>query len=123
MALGGCAPEVISIASFAGQALPLPGSASFHGIIHIHGRIRDPAIGLDQSALFMTSADYDDAYMRSGWVSRFFFDLCRCKTVVLVGYSANDAPVRYFLNVLEADRARFRDLRTVYALDAIEGSE
>jgi hypothetical protein len=31
--------------------------------------------------------------------------------------------VRYFLNVLEADRARFPDLRTVYALDAIRRSE
>lgn len=115
--------EVISTASFAGQALPLPGSAGFHGVIHIHGRIHDPVIGVDQSALVMTSADYGDAYMRSGWVSRFLFDLCRCKTVVLVGYSANDAPVRYFLNVLEADRSRFRDLRTVYALDVIEGNE
>lgn len=115
--------EVVASASSAGQALPLPGSADFHGIIHIHGRIGDPAIGVDQSALVMTSADYGDAYMRSGWVSRFLFDLCRCKTVVLVGYSANDAPVRYFLNVLEADRTRFPDLRTVYALDAVKGSE
>lgn len=116
-------PEVIAGASSAGQALPLPGSASFQGIVHIHGRIGDPGIGVDQSALVMTSADYGDAYMRSGWASRFLFDLCRCKTVVLVGYSANDAPVRYFLNVLEADRTRFPDLRTVYAFDAIQDSE
>ncbi|PWE26994.1 hypothetical protein C4N9_18485 [Pararhodobacter marinus] len=119
----GAPREVIAGASFAGQALPMPGSAGFQGIIHIHGRIGDPAIDVDQSALVMTSADYGDAYMRSGWVSRFLFDLCRCKTVVLVGYSANDAPVRYFLNVLEADRTRFPDLRTVYALDAARDSE
>lgn len=56
--------------------------------------------------------------MRSAWASRFLFDLCRCKTLVLIGYSASDAPVRYFLNVLEADRARFPDLRPVYALDS-----
>ena len=134
--------------------------------------------------------------MRSGWASRFLFDLARCKTIVLVGYSAtlverrtsnpiasragtrlhssvgimrclvtahdtqeggpvppqrpslrqknrspqlfckrltlleraaeevlvnaNDAPVRYFLNVLEADRARFPDLKPVYAFDTYE---
>jgi hypothetical protein len=58
--------------------------------------------------------------MRSGWASRFLFDLVRCKTLVLVGYSANDAPVRYFLNLLEGDRDRFEDLRTVYALDSYE---
>ena len=58
--------------------------------------------------------------MRSGWASRFLFDLARCKTIVLVGYSANDAPVRYFLNVLESDRERFPDLKQVYALDSYE---
>ncbi|WP_122665915.1 SIR2 family protein [Pseudomonas viridiflava] len=109
--------------SFAGQDLPAPGSADFRGIIHLHGRIADDTVGLHQTPLVVTSADYGDAYMRSGWASRFLFDLCRCKTVVLVGYSAGDAPVRYFLNVLEADRERFPDLRPVYALDAIEARD
>ena len=106
--------------SFAGQALPAPGSPSFSGIIHIHGRLADPTLQLERTPLVLTSADYGDAYMRSGWASRFLFDLARCKAIVLVGYSANDAPVRYFLNVLEADRARFPDLKPVYAFDAYE---
>lgn len=106
--------------SFAGQSLPAPGGADFGGIIHIHGRLADPALDLEATPLVLTSADYGDAYMRSGWVSRFLFDLARCKTIVLVGYSANDAPVRYFLNVLAADRARFPDLRPVYAFDAYD---
>lgn len=106
--------------SFAGQALPAPGSSAFSGIIHIHGRLADPVIGLEQTPLVLTSSDYGDAYMRSGWASRFLFDLARCKTIVLVGYSANDAPVRYFLNLLESDRARFPDLKQVYAFDAYE---
>lgn len=105
--------------SFAGQDLPPPGSAGFGGIIHIHGRIADADLGLDETPLIVTSADYGDAYMRSGWASRFLFDLCRTKTIVLLGYSAGDAPVRYFLNVLEADRQRFPDLRPVYAIDAV----
>ena len=102
--------------SFAGQALPAPGSSAFSGIVHMHGRLADQELGLEQSQLILTSADYGDAYMRSGWASRFLFDLARCKVIVLVGYSANDAPVRYFLNVLEADRVRFPDLKPVYAL-------
>ena len=106
--------------SFAGQALPVPGSASFAGIIHIHGRLRDADLDLEKSPLVLTSPDYGDAYMRSGWAARFLFDLARCKTIALVGYSANDAPVRYFLNVLEADRARFPDLKPVYAFAAYE---
>ena len=106
--------------SFAGQALPAPGSCSFSGIVHIHGRLADEEPGLEQSQLVLTSADYGDAYMRSGWASRFLFDLARCKAIALVGYSAKDAPVRYFLNVLEADRARFPDLEPVYAFAEYE---
>ena len=109
--------------SFAGQALPAPGGSAFSGIIHIHGRLTDGALGLESTPLVLTSADYGDAYMRSGWASRFLFDLARCKAIVLVGYSANDAPVRYFLNVLEADRTRFPDLKPVYAFDAYECDE
>lgn len=106
--------------SFAGQSLPAPGGASFSGVIHIHGRLEDTQLDLDSTPLILTSADYGDAYMRSGWASRFLFDLARCKTIVLIGYSANDAPVRYFLNVLESDRARFPDLKPVYAFDTFE---
>tara|TARA_B110000908_G_scaffold172659_1_gene241740 strand:+ start:4 stop:3081 length:3078 start_codon:yes stop_codon:yes gene_type:complete len=105
--------------SFAGQDLPAPGSAGFDGIIHLHGRLADEDLDLEETSLVVTSANYGDAYMRSGWASRFLFDLCRSKTIVLVGYSASDAPFRYFLNVLEADRERFPDLRPVYALDAV----
>lgn len=106
--------------SLAGQALPPPGTEACHGIIHLHGRIRDAAMELEATPLVLTSAEYGDAYMRSGWASRFLFDLVRCKTLVLVGYSAGDAPVRYFLNLLEGDRDRFDGLHTVYALDAYE---
>ena len=104
--------------SFAGQALPAPGSPSFSGIIHIHGRLADSSLGLEHTPLVLMSADYGDAYMRSAWASRFLFDLARCKTIVLMGYSASDAPERYFLNVLEADRVRFPDLKPVYAFSA-----
>jgi hypothetical protein len=107
--------------SFAGQALPLPGADDFGGIIHIHGRLDDPVANIAGTPLVLTSAEYGEAYMRSGWAARFLFDLVRCKTLVLVGYSAGDAPIRYFLNVLEADRERFSDLQPVYALDAFDG--
>jgi SIR2-like domain len=106
--------------SVAGQALPAPGAEDFYGIIHLHGRQEDVPTGIKGTPLVLTSAEYGDAYMRSGWASRFLFDLARCKTIVLVGYRASDAPVRYFLNILEADRERFPDLRTVYTFDGVD---
>src|SRR5262249_57560521 len=69
-----------------------------------------------------TSADFGDAYLRSGWAARFLFDLCRCRTIVLVGYTANDPPVRYILNIIEADRARFPELHDVYAFAGDDGT-
>ena len=39
----------------------------------------------------------------------------RAYTVVLVGYQANDPPMRYLLEALEADRERYPDLQKVYA--------
>lgn len=117
--LDSCDKHTVQRQSFAGQDLPAPGSTGFGGIVHLHGRIDDDTVGLDATSLVLTSAQYGDAYMRSGWASRFLFDLCRCKTIVLVGYRAGDSPVRYFLNVLDADRTRFPDLRQVYALDGV----
>lgn len=104
--------------SFAGAQAPAPAGPRFEGIIHLHGRLADHELTLDGSDLVLTSADYGDAYLRSGWASRFLFDLARTRTIVLVGYSASDPPVRYILNILEADRERFPDIKPVYALDA-----
>lgn len=108
--------------SAAGQEIPAPGSARFSGIVHIHGRLADPQLNLSQTELVLTSAQYGEAYLRAGWAARFLFDLMRCRTLVLVGYTANDAPVRYILNVLEGDRERFSDLRRVYALSSSNGN-
>lgn len=117
---GRIGPEAAAGASMAGQALPVPGAEDFDGVIHLHGRHADAETGISASPLVLTSSEYGDAYMRSGWASRFLFDLARCKTIVLVGFSAGDAPVRYFFNILEADRDRFSDLRPVYAFDGVE---
>ncbi|ANL49431.1 SIR2 family protein (plasmid) [Rhizobium phaseoli] len=107
--------------SAAGQDIPAPGSARFTGVVHIHGRLTDDELNLSKTELVLTSAQYGEAYLRAGWAARFLFDLMRCRTLVLVGYTANDAPVRYILNVLEGDRERFTDLRRVYALSSSNG--
>jgi hypothetical protein len=47
----------------------------------------------------------------------------RAHTVVLVGYEADDPPMRYLLEVLEADRGRFSDLHQVFAFAPSEPGE
>src|SRR5262249_52940310 len=108
--------------SHAGAQVPAPGGLRFEGVIHLHGRLADGVLGIDATDLVLTSADFGDAYLRSGWAARFLFDLCRCRTIVLVGYTANDPPVRYILNIIEADRARFPELHDVYAFAGDDGT-
>ena len=48
-------------------------------------------------------------------VPDFIYDAARLFHLVLVGYSANDAPMRYLLNAVAADVSRFDDLRERFA--------
>lgn len=111
--------------SYAGAAMPQPKTAGCAGVLHLHGRLQDEAEGLPETDLVLTSAEFGDAYLRSGWASRYVYDLVRAYTVVLVGYQADDPPMRYLLEVLEADRERYPDLQQVYAFSSpgTEGTE
>jgi hypothetical protein len=111
-----------AIASHAGMAMPQPKVAACTGILHLHGRLADPRPELNafETDLVLTSAEFGDAYLRSGWASRYIYDLVRAYTVVLVGYQADDPPMRYLLEALEADRERYPDLQKVYAFASCE---
>src|SRR6267142_5187061 len=105
------------IASHAGPAMAQPNASDFSGVLHLHGRLgdADAAIALSETDLILTSAEFGDAYLRLGWASRYMYDLVRACTVILVGYQADDPPMRYLLEVLETDRERFPDLQKVFA--------
>ena len=105
------------VPSHAGKSIPKPGGERDFGILHIHGRNADASLGLTQSDLVLTSADFGDAYLRDGWASQYIEDRMRLGTLVLVGYSAEDAAMRLLLETLDADRERFRDLKNIYAIE------
>ena len=106
------------IASHAGPAMPQPKVDRFSGVLHLHGRLADdhPELRWDDTPLILTSSEFGEAYLRSGWASRYVYDVVRVCTVVIVGYEAEDPPMRYLLEALAADRERYPDLHTVYAL-------
>nr|WP_237684442.1 SIR2 family protein [Pseudaminobacter soli] len=104
--------------SSAGQGMPTVGSHDFTGALHLHGRVTDRQHRLTETDLVLTSADFGEAYMRSGWASRIVYDLLRRYTLVLVGYSADDPPMRYMLEATEQGRLNFPDLKPAYALVA-----
>lgn len=101
--------------SHAGMALPRPMTSTFSGVLHLHGRLEDVRVQTTETDLILTSAEFGEAYLRSGWASRYLYDLARTHTLVLVGYQADDPPMRYLLEALEADRELYPDIRKVYA--------
>jgi SIR2-like protein len=114
-----------ALPSHAGIAMPQPNSAGCTGVLHLHGRLSDRRreLGADETDLVLTSAEFGDAYLRLGWASRYIYDVVRAHTLVLVGYQADDPPMRYLLEALEADRERYPDLQKVYAFAPCEAGQ
>lgn len=81
----------------------------FAGVLHIHGALdKNPA---RVSELVLSDQDFGEFYLRRRVVPDFIYDAARLYHLVLVGYSANDAPMRYLLNAVAADGNRFDDLK------------
>ncbi len=99
------------VPSYAYKSIPKPGGPRDFGILHLHGRIADPELSLEETDLILTSADFGDAYLRDGWASQYIEDRMRLNALVLVGYGAEDHALRLLLETLDADRSRFRDLK------------
>ena len=81
----------------------------FAGVLHIHGALtRNPS---RHSDLILTDQDFGEYYLRRRVVPDLVYDAARLFHLVLVGYSANDPPMRYLLNAVAADEGRFDDLK------------
>ncbi len=85
----------------------------FAGVLHIHGALdRNPDRTSD---LILTDQDFGEFYLRRRVVPDFIYDAARLYNLVLVGYSADDPPMRYLLNAVDADFTRFGDLKERFA--------
>lgn len=91
-------------------SIPRPSrSSEFSGVLHIHGVLdKSPA---RTSELVLSDQDFGEFYLRRRVVPDFIYDAARLYHLVLVGYSANDPPMRYLLNAVAADGNRFADLK------------
>jgi hypothetical protein len=91
-------------------SIPRPSTQTeFSGVFHIHGALDpDPQ---RFSELVLSDHDFGEFYLRRRVVPDFIYDAARLFHLVLVGYSANDPPMRYLLNAVAADGFRFSDLK------------
>ena len=81
----------------------------FSGVLHVHGALDKNPLRL--SELVLSDQDFGEFYLRRRIVPDFIYDAARLFNLVLVGYSANDPPMRYLLNAVAADGSRFYDLK------------
>jgi hypothetical protein len=74
----------------------------FDGVVHLHGMIPSKSIRRvsEPRGLVLSSGDFGRAYLADAWATRFICDLLDRHIVVLLGYSADDPPVRYLLEGL-----------------------
>lgn len=70
------------------------------GITYLHGRLNTSPEGPHNYVL--SSADFGRAYLADGWATNFMRLLLERYTVVLLGYTANDPPMKYLLQGLNS---------------------
>lgn len=98
------------IETYALGSIPRPTrQTEFSGVLHIHGALDRDANRF--SELVLSDQDFGEFYLRRRVVPDFIYDAARLFHLVLVGYSANDPPMRYLLNAVAADGSRFDDLK------------
>lgn len=92
------------VKSYVPPTLPsLTNGEQINGVVYLHGKWNDPAkSSRDASNLVISSADFGRAYLADGWASAFIKDLAQQYVIVLLGYSAEDPPVRYLLEGLHS---------------------
>ncbi|MDW5416713.1 SIR2 family protein [Iodobacter sp. CM08] len=87
--------------------------ANIEGITYLHGRLVD--VVSESHPYVLSSADFGRAYLSEGWATNFIRHLLERYTVVLVGYQAEDPPVKYLLQGLNHDGKY--DRSRLYAFD------
>ncbi|WP_288408865.1 SIR2 family protein [uncultured Herbaspirillum sp.] len=91
-----------NVKSFVPPTLPsLANGDEIDGVVYLHGKwAKTKANPKATRNLIISSADFGRAYLADGWASIFIKELAKQYVIVLVGYSADDPPVKYLLEGL-----------------------
>lgn len=83
--------------------LPVPKNR-WDSLVYLHGLLSESPTNSELDHLVVSSGDFGLAYLTERWAARFVSELFRSYTVCFVGYSINDAVLRYMMDALAADR-------------------
>lgn len=84
-----------------------------NGVTYLHGCVPEGNKG--QQDYILGSADFGKAYLAEGWATSFIKQVIQRYTVVLLGYTAEDPPVKYLLQGLRDIGGS--DSSTIYAFE------
>ena len=87
--------------------------SKIEGITYLHGRLVEATS--ESHPYVLSSGDFGRAYLSEGWATNFIRHLLERYTVVLVGYQAEDPPIKYLLQGLNHDGQY--DRSRLYAFD------
>lgn len=109
----------IDVQKYALGGIPIPRKSDlFSGIFHLHGALDENPKRF--SDMVLTDQDFGEFYMRRRIAPDFIYDATRLFSLVLVGYSANDPPMKYLLNAVAGDEMRFEDHKERFAFVPID---
>lgn len=108
------------VASYVAPLLPIPKESKWDGLVYLHGKLDGTESESNLNSLVLSSGDFGVAYLTERWASRFVTELFRTYTVCFVGYSANDAIIRYIIDAFAADSFVGETERKIYAFDGYE---
>jgi hypothetical protein len=107
-------PEAEHLVPHVPPAFPdLNFGSKIEGITYLHGRLEEAVS--ESHPYVLSSADFGRAYLSEGWATNFIRHLLERYTVVLVGYKAEDPPIKYLLQGLNHDGQY--DRSRLYAFD------
>jgi hypothetical protein len=89
------------------------------GITYLHGRLSEVSFAAHDYVL--SSSDFGRAYLAQGWATSFIRKLLQRYTVVLLGYQAEDPPVKYLLQGLNSGRDHNKE--RLYAFEQGQAGE
>ena len=97
------AEKALPVERFEAPLLPVPKNR-WDGLVYLHGLLGSVPTASELDRLVVSSGDFGLAYLTERWAARFVSELFRNYTVCFVGYSINDAVLRYMMDALAADR-------------------
>ena len=87
---------------FEAPLLPVP-KQRWDGLVYLHGLLPENPADKSLDNLVVSSGDFGLAYLTERWAARFVSELLRNFVVCFVGYSIDDAVLRYMMDALAAD--------------------